>query len=185
MPSPMPVTARRFTRFAGVVNCVSGGHSAWRDSQSEQYCAEAEAGNPQVAHDRSQSACGEALMPELYHQRESSNARLRRTLGRCSAGAQGPPAELHGRPLRAGGAAQPRRAPAINKWSRRPGLNRRPADYESAALPTELRRPDMQKRRERKNEFTISLRCGREHAESGRQVLTQELSSACPASRGS
>src|SRR3954454_11536604 len=26
-------------------------------------------------------------------------------------------------------------------WSRRSGLNRRPADYESAALPTELRRP--------------------------------------------
>lgn len=25
-------------------------------------------------------------------------------------------------------------------WSRRPGLNRRPADYESAALPTELKR---------------------------------------------
>ena len=28
------------------------------------------------------------------------------------------------------------------KWSRRADLNRWPADYESAALPTELRRPD-------------------------------------------
>ena len=61
----MPVTARRFTRLAGVANCVSGGQSAWRDSQSEQYCAEAEAGNPQVAQERSHSACGEGLMPEL------------------------------------------------------------------------------------------------------------------------
>jgi hypothetical protein len=30
----------------------------------------------------------------------------------------------------------------IWRWSRRPDLNRRPADYESAALPTELRRPE-------------------------------------------
>jgi hypothetical protein len=28
-----------------------------------------------------------------------------------------------------------------NRWSRDPDLNRRPADYESAALPTELPRP--------------------------------------------
>src|SRR5690349_16697967 len=28
----------------------------------------------------------------------------------------------------------------FGKWSRRSGLNGRPADYESAALPTELRR---------------------------------------------
>ncbi len=32
-------------------------------------------------------------------------------------------------------------------WSRRPDSNRRPADYESAALPTELRRP-------------LGMRCG-------------------------
>ena len=32
-------------------------------------------------------------------------------------------------------------------WSRRPDLNRRPADYESAALPTELRRPGRGTRR--------------------------------------
>ncbi len=31
---------------------------------------------------------------------------------------------------------------SLNKnWSRRPDLNRRPVDYESTALPTELRRP--------------------------------------------
>ena len=34
-----------------------------------------------------------------------------------------------------------RREVIESKWSRRSGLNGRPADYESAALPTELRRP--------------------------------------------
>ncbi len=34
-----------------------------------------------------------------------------------------------------------RRFRAGGKWSRRPELNRRPTDYESVALPTELRRP--------------------------------------------
>ena len=29
----------------------------------------------------------------------------------------------------------------LNVWSRKSDLNRRPADYESAALPTELLRP--------------------------------------------
>jgi hypothetical protein len=44
--------------------------------------------------------------------------------------------------LRIGSA--PRRACVVCSrcgWSRRSDLNRRPADYESAALPTELRRP--------------------------------------------
>src|SRR5262245_13581221 len=32
------------------------------------------------------------------------------------------------------------------EWSRRPDSNRRPADYESAALPAELRRPRVRRR---------------------------------------
>ncbi len=41
------------------------------------------------------------------------------------------------------------------KWSRRSGLNGRPADYESAALPTELRRPWRGTRRSGRQERAI------------------------------
>ncbi len=38
------------------------------------------------------------------------------------------------------GSGIPEVANQLNLWSRRPGLNGRPAVYETAALPTELRR---------------------------------------------
>src|SRR5438132_1606065 len=54
-------------------------------------------------------------------------------------------------------------------WSRRADLNRGPADYESAALPTELRRPSagtMEEVAPRKAEYRHHLRWGDDNGSS-------------------
>ena len=54
----------------------------------------------------------------------------------------------------------------VERWSRRSDLNRRPADYESAALPTELRRhgvkthPSTRNNQRRPRKFPRAARCG-------------------------
>ncbi len=45
---------------------------------------------------------------------------------------------LHASQLRCDPVRYPGRGKLMKRWSHPPGLNRRPADYESAALPTEL-----------------------------------------------